>query len=283
MHFDLLPTDFPPELARLAFSSGDEVAWSLNNAALAVEWFGQHGYAVLGTELWVVQTGGIQSLPLGQDGMRGVYGSTVKRQKDEAWSSFVVRSTAQTLAYLQAFNPSDIAEKGQLYFNVAWVSESRFNELVPVELPRWVQIPAGLVLGSVTLLCGYASLVMLFGVNEKNPILAATIGFVLLLGCLWVLEKCLRLLTGRKIRGGLLSPRALRVVSFFFLIFPVAGLFTGYYRRMGVIAIFQALMYVLSFAGLQSLARRRGTEGGLDEDSRGIAPKSWSGYRKSGG
>jgi hypothetical protein len=125
------------------------------------------------------------------------------------------------------------------------------------ELPRWVQIPAGIVLGSFTLLCGYASLVLLFGVNEKNPILAAVVGFVLLLGCLWVLEKCLRLLTGRKIQGGLLSPTALRVVSFFFLIFPIAGLFTGYYRRMGAVAVFQALMYLSSFFGLQALARRR--------------------------
>lgn len=108
------------------------MAWSPNYAVLAVEWFGQHGYAVLGTELWVVQTDGIQSVPLGHDGMRGVYGNTVNRQKDEAWCSFVVRSTAETRAYLQAFSPSDIAEKGQLYFNVAWVSESRFNELVPV-------------------------------------------------------------------------------------------------------------------------------------------------------
>ena len=273
MHLDLLPPGFPPELASLAFSSRDEVAWSLNHAVLAVEWFGQHGYAVLGTELWVVQTGGIQSLPLGHDGMRGVYGSTVNRQKDEAWSSFVVRSTAETLAYLQAFNPSDIAEKGQLYFNVAWVSESRFNELVPAELPRWIQIPAGLVLGSLTLLCGYASLVLLFGVKEKNPILAGVVGLVLLLGCLWVLEKCLRLLTGRKNRGGLLSPAALRVVSFFFLVFPVAGLFTGYYRRMGAVAVFQALMYLFSFVGLQSLARRREADGALS-DSHEIPPKS---------
>ena len=125
------------------------------------------------------------------------------------------------------------------------------------ELPRWVQIPAGLVLASLTLLCGYASLVLLFGVNEKNPVLAAVIGFGLLLGCLWVLEKCFRLLTGRRVRGGLLSPRALRMVSFFFLIFPVAGVFTGYYRKMGTVAVFQALMYLSSFVGLQSLARRR--------------------------
>lgn len=107
------------------------MAWSPNHAVLAVEWFGSHGYAILGTELWLVQTDGIQSLPSGHDGVRGVYGNTVNRQKGEAWNSFVVRSTAETRAYLQAFNRSDITEPGQLYFNVVWASESGFKELAP--------------------------------------------------------------------------------------------------------------------------------------------------------
>jgi hypothetical protein len=188
MNADLLPPDFPTELAILAFSPGDEAAWSLNQAVVAVEWFGQHGYAVLGAEVWVVQTSGIQSLPMGQDGMRGVYGNTVNRQQGEAWIPFVARSTAETLAYLEAFDPSDIAEKGQPYFNVAWVSESSFNRLVPAELPRWVQIPAGLVLGSLTLLCGYGSLVLLFGVNDKNPMLAGIAAW----SSYWAASGCLK-------------------------------------------------------------------------------------------
>src|SRR5882757_6281421 len=122
------------------------------------------------------------------------------------------------------------------------------------EVPRWVQVPAGLVLGLLTLLCGYASLVLLLDANQKAPVVAPVIGFVLLLGCFWVLEKCFRLLTGRKNRGGLMTPGTLRVVSFFFLIFPVAGLFTGYYRKMGPVAIFQAVMYFFAFLGLRALA-----------------------------
>lgn len=125
------------------------------------------------------------------------------------------------------------------------------------ELPRWVQVLAGLVLGSLTLVSACGSLVLSFGVNKPNPILASVVGFVLLLGCLWVLEKCLRLVTGRKIRGGLLSPSALRVVSYYFLILPVVGLFNGYYRRMGVVALLQALMFIFAFVGLRTFARRR--------------------------
>src|ERR1700730_13853205 len=125
------------------------------------------------------------------------------------------------------------------------------------EVPRWVQVVAGLVLALLTLLCGFASVTMLIVPNEKNPILTVVVGLILLLGCLWVFEKCFRLLTGRKNQGGLMAPNTLRVVSFFFLALPVAGIFTGYYRRMGPVAIFQAVMYFFSFLGLRALARKR--------------------------
>jgi len=137
------------------------------------------------------------------------------------------------------------------------MDESSNFETREKRLPRWAQVLAGSVIGALTLLCGYASLVMLLDVNKKSPILAAVVSFVLLLGCLWVLGTCLQLLTGRKVRGGLMTPRALRVVSFFFLVFPVAGLFTGYYRRMGMIAVDQAVMYFFIFWGLLALARKR--------------------------
>ena len=125
------------------------------------------------------------------------------------------------------------------------------------ELPRWVRVPAGLVLGLFTLLCGFASLSLLLVPNKQAPVLAAIVGLVLSIGCLWMLEKCFRLITGRKNRGGLMSPDTLRVASFFFLILPIVGLFTSYYRTMGAIAIFQAVMYFFGFLGLRALAQKR--------------------------
>lgn len=125
------------------------------------------------------------------------------------------------------------------------------------QLPRWVQIPAGLVLGLFTLLCLYSSAVLLLSANQKSPVLVAAIAIVLLLGCLWVLEKCLRLITGRKNRDGLMTPTTLRAVSVLTLAFPVIGLFTGYYRKMGLIAIFQAAMYASGSYGLWILAKAR--------------------------
>jgi hypothetical protein len=123
-----LPSDFPAQLANLAFWSGTDASWPLDRTAEVIEWLGAHGLAVLGTELWVVQANGIQSLPLGADRTRGVYGNTVNRRKDERWDAFVERSTAETLAYLDAFDPSAIAEKGSQYFNVVWVGESEFDD-----------------------------------------------------------------------------------------------------------------------------------------------------------
>jgi amino acid transporter len=125
------------------------------------------------------------------------------------------------------------------------------------ELPRWVRVPAGLVLGLFTLLCGFASLSLLLVPNKQAPMLAVIVGLVLILGCLWILEKCFRLITGRKNRGGLMSPNTLRVLSLFLLILPIVGLFTGYYREMGSIALFQAAMYFFGFLGLRALARKR--------------------------
>lgn len=154
-------------------------------------------------------------------------------------------------------------------FDVHKMNELNMNELTPQppqeqdkELPRWIQVPAGLILGLFTLFCGFASASLLLVPNKKSPspVLAVVVGLVLVLGCLWVLEKCLRLVTGRKRKGGLLSPNALRVVSFVMLVLPVAGLFTGYYREMGASAIFQGVMYFFGFFGLRALARKRDAE-----------------------
>ena len=125
-------------------------------------------------------------------------------------------------------------------------------------------------MGLFTLFCAFATVDMLLLPGKESspsPILAVAVVLILLLACLWVLEKCFHLVTGRKTRGGLLSPTALRVVAFFLLIIPVAGLFTGYYREMGAVAAFQAVMYVFAFFGLRALARKR-------EANRDEQPKS---------
>ncbi len=126
---NLFPLNFPPELARDAFISGGEAAWPPKAASMAVEWFAAHGYAVLGTELWLLQNGAIQSLPVGLSGMKEVHGNTVDRGVEEAWSVFVSRATAETIAYLQSFHLAEIVEEGGVCFNVVWVNEADFEKL----------------------------------------------------------------------------------------------------------------------------------------------------------
>jgi hypothetical protein len=70
------------------------------------------------------------------------------------------------------------------------------------EVPRWVRVPADLVLGLFTLLCGFASLSLLL-VPHKQTLVLVALALVLMLGCVWALEKCFRLITGRRNRGGL--------------------------------------------------------------------------------
>ena len=56
----LLPLNFPPKLRAAAFRVGEEAAWLPTLAVAAVEWFSMNGYAVLGTELWLLRDGEIQ-------------------------------------------------------------------------------------------------------------------------------------------------------------------------------------------------------------------------------
>ena len=125
------PSNFPSELMVAAFVAGEEVAWAQTLATEAVEWFGKNEYAVLGTELWLLRGGAIQSLPTGLSGTREVHGNTINRFSHEAWGVFVARAAAETATYLQKFNPRDIVEHGQVYFNVVWVSEAEFKSLSP--------------------------------------------------------------------------------------------------------------------------------------------------------
>jgi hypothetical protein len=123
------PPNFPPNRVEAAFVSGNEVAWRPTIAASVVEWLAAHGYGVLGTELWLLKKESIQSLPIGLREGREVHGNTVNRLRDESWDSFVSRAGAETAVYLRAFDRADIAEEGDVHFQVVWASELEFANL----------------------------------------------------------------------------------------------------------------------------------------------------------
>ncbi|SPF35834.1 hypothetical protein SBA1_1450005 [Candidatus Sulfotelmatobacter kueseliae] len=116
---DLFPPGFPTELVTTAFVVAKEAAWRPALAVRSVEWFGAHGYAVLGTELWLPKGASIQSLPCFQ---------SVSRKNDELWDSFVARAATETSAYLRSF-AHKFAQEGDVYVNVTWVNETEFLNL----------------------------------------------------------------------------------------------------------------------------------------------------------
>jgi len=128
---EMFPPRFPSDLAAAAFTAGAEAAWRPVSACAAVQWLASDGFAVLGTELWLLPSGAIQTLPMGLSGTREIHGNAVNRASDESWNSFVRRAAKETPLYLESFNPSDIAEEGEVFFSVVWTSESEFDELRP--------------------------------------------------------------------------------------------------------------------------------------------------------
>jgi hypothetical protein len=115
-----LPTGFPNELASEAYvEPNNEVSWRPLQAIQAVEWLGTHGYAVLGTEVFLPKQGSLFSLP---------YFQNVERIGAEAWDLFAARAAAETSAYLKTCL-SKFSEEGDVYVNVTWVSEEEFRNL----------------------------------------------------------------------------------------------------------------------------------------------------------
>jgi hypothetical protein len=74
---------------------------------------------------------------------------------------------------------------------------------------------------------------------------------------LWGFAESIRLVSGRAAKGGLLTPRALRRISWLFLLLPLGGLFSGYFVTHTLQAVAQTVAYVLLFIGITTLATQR--------------------------
>lgn len=131
------------------------------------------------------------------------------------------------------------------------------GEQEPNALPRWVQIPFGLFLLPITLLCLGGSGMVVINPPDKNPLFAIIVGSVMIIVSFWGIEKSIRLIFTWKTQDGLIGPIALRIIGVFFLLIPIAGFFTGYYIQHGFVAIVQAVANVLAAFGVFALARTR--------------------------
>ncbi len=133
-------------------------------------------------------------------------------------------------------------------------SVPRHPEEIPV--PRWIHVLAGLGLAVVLLLCLGGSLAMVFPTG-KAPIGERALGAGMVLVTFWGFLVCYRLVTGKRVRGGLVGPFALRVCAWLFLLAPIGGLFTGYFVTNTFQALVETAAYVSVFFGLRSLATHR--------------------------
>ncbi len=124
-------------------------------------------------------------------------------------------------------------------------------------LPRWVQILAGLFLLAVSLACLAGSVTLIFDPNDKAPVLRPIVGAVMSIACAWLIEKCIRLVFGIRTKGGLMAPRALRIIAWLFLLLPVGGVFSGYFLTHTIAAVIQTVAYISVFFGLHRLAAFR--------------------------
>lgn len=111
------PPGFPSELASQAHIQGEETSWRIKPAIAAIEWFGAHEYAVLGTEVFLRQNDRLQSLP---------YFQSIDCEENEDWNYFVARGAAETIRYLTAFQ-QQLEQEGDVWINVTWVSASEFK------------------------------------------------------------------------------------------------------------------------------------------------------------
>ena len=135
-------------------------------------------------------------------------------------------------------------------------SPPSIEESLP-KAPRWLQVCFGILLVPLSLLCMAGSVAMLASPAPKAPLLAAGIGVIFIPICVWFLPLAIRLIANRPNRGGLLGPFALRASAVLFPMIPLVGLFTGYYRQHGLIAVGRAAIYVFVALALWSLAKRR--------------------------
>jgi hypothetical protein len=126
---------FPSELMHRSFqASNGELAWSREDARLAISILVQQQRAILGGELWWVPDGAREWTGLipQRQGPDAIYPWETTRAADEDWATFVVRCAGDSLKAIERWPavedlPTNLA--GRILYNLTWVSESEYREL----------------------------------------------------------------------------------------------------------------------------------------------------------
>jgi len=130
MSSSIFPANFPLELARVAFISGNEAAWQQGDSLSVIDWLAENSYAILGFELWLPLPGGMIRTAIATDAGPTLYVWSCDRTKDEAWEHYVQRSARETAKLVSDFRwPEDALESSRpAYFNLCWADSDWFEK-----------------------------------------------------------------------------------------------------------------------------------------------------------
>ena len=126
---------FPRDLIRRAFqASNGELAWSREDAPVAISVLVQQQRAILGGELWWVPDGGRdwRGLIPQREGPDAVCPWETARAAGEDWVAFVKRCAENSLSAIERWPavddlPTDLG--GRVLYNLTCVSETEYREL----------------------------------------------------------------------------------------------------------------------------------------------------------
>jgi O-antigen/teichoic acid export membrane protein len=146
----------------------------------------------------------------------------------------------------------------------AILNADHFNVMQPApthvngegEFSRFGQIVSGVVICALALFIVGISVFLFFSLPLTRQFVYVAVPTLLICG--WILNKGICTIVGRRKNGGLFAPWALRIAAVVFLLFPVGGLFTGYYQSHPPVMWGIQLVSNLAFSlGLFTLAARR--------------------------
>lgn len=115
-------------------ASNGEVGWTRDQVPRAVAALVDGGYAILGGELWLVDSpqGAWTGLVAQASGPDGVYAWHTERHLLEPLHEFVRRSGQETLDAVQRYpRPGEVpnAIQGSLVYNLTWCTEQEWADL----------------------------------------------------------------------------------------------------------------------------------------------------------
>jgi hypothetical protein len=108
------PAGLPEDLAAMAFVSG-EPAWEQLDCDKVIRWLSENGYAVLGTELWLVRNSLIHTLMNTKSG-RILCCTSCDPLPHESWNEYVKRSAGLAAESVSGFRwPEDSTENADTF------------------------------------------------------------------------------------------------------------------------------------------------------------------------